>query len=115
MNRLDHSDPRIVAVLLALICAACAPAVLDRAATIPYIEAGYEPPTTATHAIALSDVFTNVARMGVTIIYLDEADPAFGRADRAARRIGLHPTLGLDARLEVLAHEAAHLLQPPGL
>lgn len=105
-------------LLLSLSAISCAHPVLKLAADMPFIDGGYTPPTTATLQEPLALLEKRVEALGITVEVMPESDAAdgyFGYASSEAKMIWLPETLSVDARFEVLAHEAAHHFQPPVL
>ena len=98
---------------------ACASAWQRDALRVPSHQAMYVPPTSATMAARLEELRARVLAWGVEIVVPAAGDGQFwgmaGATGEGQRRIILSPELGVDGTFEVLAHEAAHLLQPGGL
>jgi hypothetical protein len=111
--------------MLILASLGCAPygehPVVVRAREIPVYLSGYKPTTTGNHAAAVQRLEDRVQWLGVTLEVLPEEavteHQTYGMAGviDGKRTIWLPLSLAADARLEILAHEAAHLFAPPTL
>ena len=89
-----------------------------RAIAIPVTQAGYHAPISTDRyhdAQRLSRITVRV--LGATIAYTKDGMPGDldGMAVPSARMITINPSLAWDARFQVLAHEAAHVIQPSTL
>lgn len=111
-----------IGVLVGLVagCAARPHPVVRAAAKIPVRESRYVPPTTATMQAQLTALEQRLLGWGIVIHTVPKEEMA-GRVGAAGREspespqeIWLEASLGVDARFDVLVHEAAHLFQPPG-
>jgi hypothetical protein len=112
-----------VVKLLLILCVAFLPACASSwqrtALETPSHQAKYVPPTTATMAKPLAELRQRVEGMGVGIAEIPSGAQLWGLAGTAdatgQRMIALNADLSVDGQFEVLAHEAAHILQPAGL
>jgi hypothetical protein len=108
------------ALLLALLLTGCASSsarVLQRASEISHFAAGYTPTPGDDMAGPLAELTTRLEAWGVRVEDLPETPgrPMVGLASLEYRVVQIQRGLSVNARFEVLAHEAGHLLQPPGL
>ena len=106
-----------VLALLAPGCASTVDQVISHALRTPIGEATYTPASGSRHASALARLERRLEALGVSVFYVrfDETPSPWGRAHGLVRVIEIDETLTPDGRLEVLAHEAGHLFQPPSL
>jgi hypothetical protein len=93
----------------------CAPKTLRMAARINHFAASYIPTPGDEMAGPLAELEKRLTGWGITISDLPAMAPYSGIADAQSRTIQLKPGLSVNARFEVLAHEAGHLFQPPAL
>lgn len=105
----------LVGVVALLAVSGCGPRALRLAQDLSHFEATYIPSTGDTMAGPLAELTARLERWGVTLGELPAVFSEVGLTYRADRRILLRVGLSVDARFEVLAHEAGHLLQPPAL
>lgn len=106
-----------VAILLLLgSCVGCgSPRVLRMAEECSHFQAAYTPTPGDDMAGPLRELSQRLTTWGVSITDLPAGAPGFGYANLVERSITLNPSLSVNGRFEVLAHEAGHLFQPPGL
>jgi hypothetical protein len=109
--------PSLLAILLLPLAVSvnCAPRTLRMAERILALEANYIPTEGDEMAAALDELSGRLTAWGITIVDLPPTMQGVGRASLDARTIWLRPELSPNGRFEVLAHEAGHLLQSPGL
>lgn len=104
----------LAAIIMALM--GCAPVLIRRATAIPHFAAEYRPTPGDDMRPALLDLMARLEAWGVTIEDMPaDAIAGWGRAHLHERRIQLNPTLSINGRFEVLAHEAGHFFQPVAL
>lgn len=101
-----------MAVVLALFACGCAPSVIDLALEIPHFEARVVTFAGDDHADAARALEERLTAWGIRIIAYHPATADLGMADIELRAIFIHPSLSLNGRLQVLAHEGGHFLQP---
>ncbi len=85
-------------------------------ATIATVPAQMQMPTRAPGALPATQARLDLVRhrMGATVEYVSMAPLHYGYVTYATRIIQINETLNADMRTQTLAHELAHLLQPPG-
>jgi hypothetical protein len=118
MNHHRETMARELAVVaLVALCglSACAPKTLRMASRISHFAATYEPTPGEEMADALADLQTRLTTWGITLGDLPPTSPNVGVADAHGKTILIRAGLSVNARFEVLAHEAGHLLQPPSM
>ena len=106
----------LLAACLVSLCSSDPLDGLDRdARSFSAWEQFYDAPTGSSREHELG----RLARIVVTVLGAEIREEAIGHVagytSRQERVIVLDSSLSADAKLEVLAHEAGHLLQPPGL
>jgi hypothetical protein len=104
---------RAVLCVVALSMVACAPTTLRLAEEISHFGAKYEPTPGDEMAAGLADLEQRLKAWGVRLVDLHPKVSYLGYAEAHTRTIYLQPWLSVNARFEVLAHEAGHFLQPP--
>jgi len=118
----DDDPPVAVSVSLAIVIACggaiacltgCAPALIRRSTAILHVDAGYEPTPGDEMGPAYLQLHDRLTRWGIEIH--EQPLRAYGLADLRRGVILIREGLPVNARFEVLAHEAAHLFQPPAL
>lgn len=105
---------RIVVVVFAgLMLAVCSQSMRELSVEIPQYEGGYKINEGDEWAPALTDLRSRLASWGVTVG--EAAMQPFGTTDTVNRVIILRQGMPINAQFETLAHEAAHLFQPPSI
>lgn len=107
----------VAAVAVLAGCAAPIDAVVRTALRTPYEQAFYQPSTGDRHASALSRLEARLHALGVSVTYgpQNEGFGAVGMTSPDRKYVWLDERLEPNGRLEVLAHEAGHVLQPETL
>jgi len=123
MSFVRDDDPPVavsVALAIAITCGGaiacltgCAPTVVRRSLQIPHFESGYEPTAGDEMGSAYLQLHDRLTQWGIAIH--EQPLRQFGLADLRRGVILIREGLPINARFEVLAHEAAHLFQPPAL
>lgn len=106
---------RHLVVTLAVVAVGCTPKTLRMAEQISHFAADYQPTPGDDMAGPLAELEQRLTAWGVTIGDLPPTVGGVGLASARDRSILLRPGLSPNARFEVLAHEAGHLLQSPGV
>jgi hypothetical protein len=106
---------RSVLIAACVLLSACAPKTLRLAEQINHFAADYQPTPGDSMRAPLEALEKRLADWGVTVGEIPPTFGGIGLASAENRTILLKPGLSVNARFEVLAHEAGHLLQPPTL
>jgi hypothetical protein len=106
---------RTILLAMCVGLSACAPRVLYMAERISHFEATYDETPGDSMAPAFYDLHRRLTDWGVTIGDLPPEAPYAGIAYGQHKTILLKPRMSINAKFEVLAHEAGHLLQPPAI
>jgi len=105
---------RAMLLFAVALSAACAQSMTSRVLDVPWMKADYTPSSGDSRTAELEDLKQRLFSWGVKIEFIDSTQ-LMGQTIRAEKLIYLSSTLDVNAQLEVLAHEAGHLLQPISL
>ena len=106
--------PLVLGLIALVFLTACSstPRTLRLAEQIPHFQADYVPTEGDSMAGPLAELEQRLTDWGIAIGDLPPTVGGVGLSSLPARQILLRPGLPVNARFEVLAHEAGHLLQP---